>query len=137
MITLRRKCGEYYDFLNIKKVFVHDDFLTITANYEKGKRYKTIVISKETIVSKSLKQFLSFLEKTYKRFDYTGLCPYCDSEKIDEWFKAWVYKPINRVKVMYKIKRLEPKRESSYHCLNCTHNFSFEQLKHTNIILYY
>lgn len=137
MVIVRLKCGEYYDFFKIKKAFVDNDFITITGSLGKGKRYKEIILSKETLTTKSLRQLMSFLEEEKKRFDYVGLCPYCDSKKTDEWFKAWVYKPINEAKIKYKINRLEPKKESNYHCLDCKKNFSLDQLKHTNTILYY
>jgi len=137
MSVVRLKCGETYEYYKIRTVLHDEDDITITGSFGKNKRYKTKTLLKETIGKKSLKEFMSYLNEKFRRFDYIGLCPYCESKEVDEQFKAMVYKPINDIKIKYKISKLESKKESNYWCTKCKKRFAFEQLKHTNITLYY
>lgn len=128
------KSGEYYDFFNIRKIFVDSYTIEIEGNFEKGKKYKKIKLNFGMINPLSLKQLRSYMENIMKRFDFEGKCPYCECEDI--WIEQIQShrKEVNNPKNKFRNVNVEDKL---YYCSPCKRWFTKDEMKYSGVILYY
>jgi hypothetical protein len=137
VLVVNLKCGEKYEFHNLKRVIIDDIKIKATGNFKHGKRYKTIELNREMISNKSYDKMLFFLDDKFKRFDYIGVCPHCSSDRVSEHFKALVLKPINMIKPKYDIKKLEKEDDIDYYCSKCHKTFPKDDLIEINKVVFY
>ena len=133
-MRLHLKSDQYYDFYKIRKIIVTEEQIEIEGSFKKGGRYKKIKLNWIMIDDNSWRQLKSYMKKVMKRFDYEGKCPHCESENI------WLYqhqthrKEVNNPK--QKIKKIQVK-DGSFFCGACAKTFTKEQMKYSDVILYY
>lgn len=128
------KSNQYYDFFNIRNIILTEEFIRIEGNFEKGKKYKKIKLRLEMVNSFSLMKLKSYMKKYMKRFDFEGICFYCESEDIWIEQNQTHRKEVNSPKPKYKSVKVEDKQ---YYCESCKRWFTKEQMKYSDVILYY
>lgn len=133
-MTIEIKCGEKYEFNNIKKVIEDSKNLIITGNFKKREKNKEVLITKKIVGKRTLENFILYLRNNFRVFDYKGACPFCGSDDIIEKFNANVENKINIPKPKYKIFKL---KDVYYKCLKCKKTFEKEKLIEIQKTLYY
>jgi len=133
-MRVQLKSNQYYDFFQIRKIIVSRDTINIEGNFEKGKRYKKVKLNYGMINPLSLRQLKSYMKKIMKRFDYEGTCAYCES--LDIWIeqKQTHQKEVNNPKPKFREIRTE---DNLYYCNACKRWFTKDQMKYSDVILYY
>jgi len=128
------KSNQYYDFFNVRNITLTEDVVIIEGNFEKGKKYKKVKLTLEMINRNSLRLLRSYMKKYMKRFDFEGVCAHCDSEDI--WLEQVQThkKEVNNPKPKYREVKVQDKL---YYCSHCKRWFTKEEMKYSDVILYY
>lgn len=133
-MTLRlwMKCEGYYQFSRIRVVIITRDSLTIVANFEKGKKYKEVILKKEMLRESSLKKFMRFCEDKLTVFHLEGCCPHCKSTSIYKYSRLFVKELAN---VPNAKKEVLGNTTLKYFCDSC--HKELKQLESVDIIEYH
>lgn len=128
------KSDQYYDFYNIRKIWVSEDRIEIEGSFGKNKRYKKIVLLPKMIDERCLKELKRYMKNYMNRFDFEGKCPYCESEQI------WVIQKQTHVKEINNPKprqQLLDRQDIKCECKMCKKHFDTEQMMYSDKILYW
>lgn len=133
-MRINLKSDQYYDFYNIRKILTSTNYIHIEGNFDKGKKYTMIALNYGMIDPQSLRDLKMYMKKYMKRFDFEGVCPYCEADNIWVKQKQTYKKELNNPKPRYRNVNVE---DVNYYCGGCGKTFEKEQLKYSDVILYY
>ena len=130
------KCGEYYDFHNIKSVIFYEyEKVVINGNMGKGKRYKNITILLEQFDPKSYDDLVKYCKKYLDFFAFEGFCPQCNSDKITLFERCISKRDLNDRKGKREITRSKP---ALYKCEKCGSKYKKKsELLELDVVEYY
>lgn len=132
MIKITQKCGSYWDFNNIRWIYIGEKYTEIYGNFKHGGRYEKITTNTETITNIIHIKTTLEIDEGYTVQEIDKVCPNCSSRHIIER-KEVLQK--TRINEKHKPRDYTTQQHLRYKCSKC--NLLFKEPKQVEEFLLY